>query len=203
VLATPAGIRVVIVGAHCTVVSSAPDWNIYAWRDQDKTIFSTTHARWCKNCQLQQFNWTADLKLPKKTAAMQFRNVPAFFYTFEPAEKAGMFMQSSFGRSDNSGVEKEPLAICLNLGSSFKGGSVMARLLGMPCLSGLLVQLTKGRRLDPAQTYLFIKSMTKTNVNKSAFEPPKNYKTVPFSESFFQSKTRSSNINDLFETYSK
>ncbi len=203
VLATTSAIRVSIVGANCTVVSRAPKWDIYAWRDQEKTIFTTSHQRWCKDCQLQRFNWTADLKPPRSIVPFQFRDMPAFLCTYPPAESAGVYIQSTFGSRQTAKVEKEPLAVCLNLGKDYKGGAVIARLLGMPCMPGLLVQVSKGRRLDPSQTYLMIKSMSKTSISDSVFDYPKNYKAVPFSEAFFQSKTRSSNINDLFETYSK
>ncbi len=203
VLATTSAIKVSIVGAHCTVVSRAPKWDIYAWRDQDKTIFTASHQRWCNDCQLQKFNWTADLKPPRSTVPIQFREMPAFLCTYAPSESAGVYIQSTFGSRPTAQVEKEPLAVCLNMGKDYKGGAVIARLLGMPCMPGLPVQVSKGRRLIPSQTYLMIKSMSKISISDSVFDYPKNYKTVPFSEAFFQSKTRSSNINDLFETYSQ
>lgn len=202
VIVSDSGVRVEIVGSDCIIVSTAPSWSVTAWRTKDKTIFTASHEVWCKSCQLRKYNWTADLKPSGVCRRTKFRNYPATESSFSTSEEVDLALRSST-EAVTAGITSKASVICLSFKNAEKSGAIIARLLGMQPLSGFPVLVSrvlsdggKGRCLVPL-------SLDSARVDNHTFSIPSGYKPVCFSESFFQSKEKSEQINDLFETFSK
>ena len=196
-------IRVDILSAQCTVVSKAPEWNIIAWREKEKTMFSTDHKTWCEKCQMKRFNWTSDLKSPLKVTPLRYLGADARKYSYPSSEEVGVFLQSTMGSKDHKNIDNRPTVIILNLPNGEKSGPALARLLGIKCMPGIPLEASRRLADGTKGSCLVTESLSRTEVDSAIFDIPKGYKKAPFHEDFFRSNIQAQNTNDFFESLVK
>lgn len=200
---TPAAIRIDILSAQCTVVSKAPEWNVAAWRDKEKTMFTADRKTWCEKCQMKRFNWTSDLKTPLKVTPVKFMGAEASKYSYPTSEEVGVFLQSTMGSKDHKNINNQPTVTILNLPNGDKSGPAMARLLGIKCMPGIPLDASRILADGTRASCLVTQSLSRTEVDPAIFEIPRGYKKAVFHEDYFKSTIQAENTNEFFESLVK
>lgn len=200
---TKSGIRVDLLNARCTLVSRAPDWNVVAWKSSDRTIMNISNSDWCHKYHMNKMHWAAELTTPVTIEKDWFKDVPALRCVFPATEVVGLYMQSAIGKKgnkDNEDDKNKAIVMCLDCPSGKSSGSVFARFFGMPAVPGVPLMVKRIRATGKSESTLRAEQLHGRPIAAAVFEIPQGYRKVPFSESFFISKSQNENAKELFNS---
>ncbi len=203
---TPDAVYVENKVTACRLLSKAPDWKVYLWRDKSKQMAQTTFADWCKQ-KIQRYAWASELIKPIKTQSSVLNGDKHFIYTFGTTTVVEPFLRSNFGSGKGGsgkgkGAKEEENSVemdCLDYPGSSKTGPILGALQSLPALPGIPLTVKRLRPHGLREFALSTHLLEKTPIDKSVFELPKGYKPVKFSIEFVQGEARNENIKSLFE----
>ncbi len=210
IFVTPNAVRAYNLVTNCVIVSKAPDWNVYLWRDSSKQIAKVAFEKWCKEKYLR-YAWAAELSKPIKTQSIKIEGRKHIIYTFGTTLVVEPILRSTLGsgkggRGKPQGEKEEENHAemeCLDYANSDKIGPILDTLHSIPPVAGVPLTIKRIRASGNREFALSTQLIEEVPVKNSLLQIPKSYKPVDFSIDFMRGEARNAAVKSLFEELTK
>jgi hypothetical protein len=198
---TAKAIRVDLLNAGTTVVSTAPKWDITAYRNDEKRILFVSKDDWRHKYKLRKLSWASELKLPRSKVAGSYKGLPTVRCNYAPTDIVGLYMQTKVGAKDEHDEFNQPYVVCLLIENGSESGAALAGLHSLPALPGLPLEVKRKRLKGNTETTIDTTNLVKAEIPSSVFAIPNSYQPANFRESFFISHAQTQNTKELFDAF--
>lgn len=200
---TPTAARVDSSSGEFTVLSHAPDWQVFVLRPLTREMAVVSHRDWCSKYRMHQLSWTATLKNPIASTKFSKDGHPAIRYRFGSTEALGTGypIQSETIKDappDNS--PNQTIIECLDYPGCAMTGPIMGRIRGLPPVTGLILSAQRKTVRGTSMGAMITDSVTyDAPIASNSFVVPAGYKTVPFAEHMLETDATRENTESLLK----
>lgn len=190
-------VRIKNLVTGCNTISKGPDWDVSMWHDSTKQICHITYKEWCEH-QIWPYSWPADLGKPIKTKRFTSNGQNHILYEFGTTIIIDPLFRSEMGKKKGLQDKNHAEIDCIDYPAAPKAGGVLSRMQGLPPLAGFPVSAVRFRESGRREAALQLTSRwEESDIDKTLFDAPIDYKSVKFTVDFVQGERRSGDMKDF------